>query len=181
MVEEVFSLQDQPIIEEFNIELCNPACHKGASVWSAIARLSRDVSEVMPYLNAVLEKAVYDQENDYLIWKEGGRKYALRPQELAVSLILDREQATELVEKAVAEINRVWERRTEITPDHSRRTPPRLLDILKLLPRTNCGACGVQSCMAFAAELVEGTLSPEDCPPLAEDAEALARLEDLGL
>jgi ArsR family metal-binding transcriptional regulator len=180
-VEEVVFLKDGALIMDYDIELCNPACHRGASVWSAKACLSQDASAVMPYLNAVLERAVYDQDNHYLIWKEGGRKYALRPQELAVSLILDREQAVELVEKAVAEINRVWERRTEITPDHSRRTPPRLLDILKLLPRTNCGACGLQSCMAFAAELVEGTLFLEDCPPLAEDREAMTRLEELGL
>jgi ArsR family metal-binding transcriptional regulator len=181
VVEEVVVVQDGALIKDYDIELCNPACHRGASVWSAKVSLSKDVSEVMPYLNAVFERPVYDGDNHYIIWKEGGRKYALRSQELAVSLILDREQAAELVDKAVAEINRVWERRSEITPDHSRRTPPRLLDIIKLLPRTNCGDCGLQSCMAFAAELVEGTLSPEDCPPLAEDPEALARLEELGL
>ncbi len=174
-------MQEQALIKEYDLELCNPACHRGASVWAAKVCLSEDTSEVMPYLNAVLERAVYDGDNHYIIWKEGDRKYALRPYELAVSLILDREQAAELVEKAVAEINRVWEQRDGITPDHSRKTPPRVLDILKLLPRTNCGDCGLQSCMAFAAGLVEGSHSLEDCPPLAEDGEALARLEELGL
>ncbi len=174
-------MQDQALIEEYDIELCNPACHRGASVWSAKARLFRDTSEVMPYLNASLDRPMYDKDNRYIIWKEGGRKYALRPYELAVSLILDREQAMELVEKAVAEINRIWGSTHEIIPDHSRRTPPRLLDILKLLPRTNCGECGLQSCMAFAAGLIEGAYLLEDCSPLIKDEEALACLKELGL
>ena len=74
-------------------------------------------------------------------------------------------------------------KRDEITPDYSKRTPPKLLDILKYLPRTNCRECGVPGCMAYAAELIEGNKSLEDCPPLGEEgsADALRYLEGLGL
>lgn len=165
------------------MELQEPPCLPGAPVWAAKARLPRDVSEVMPYLNAVMDRPLYGGEGKFTIWKEGDRKYALRPHELAVSMILDREQAKELVEKAVEEINGIWERRDEITPDHTTRTPPKVLDVLKLLPRTNCGECGLPSCMAFAAELIEGNRRLDDCPALGQEdnSEDRRQLEELGL
>lgn len=171
------------LIEGYQLELSAPECMPEVPVWSASAHIQNDVSEVMPYLNAVLDRALYDSDNQYIIWKEGGRKYALRPHELAVSSILDREQACDLVGSAVAAINQIWSKRDEIAPDYSKRTPPKLLDILKHLPRTNCRECGVPSCMAFAAELIEGNRRLEDCPPLSEEGstDALRHLEGLGL
>jgi ArsR family metal-binding transcriptional regulator len=176
-------MRDKALIEEYEIELCDPACFPGASFWAAKAHIPNDISEVMPYLNAVLDKPFYSGDKQFIVWKDSERKFALRPNELAVSLILDREQALELVEKAVDRINGIWERRDEITPDDTKRTPPKVLDILKLLPRTNCKDCGLQSCMAFAAELIEGNKRLEDCPYLLEDenAEALQGLKELGL
>ena len=171
------------MIEGYELELSAPECLPGVSVWSAKAHIANDLSEVMPYLNAVLNRPLYDCDNRYIIWKEGGRKYALRPHELAVSSILDRDQAREVVEKAIAEINQIWAGKDGITPDYSRRTPPKLLDILRHLPRTNCRDCGLASCMAFAAELAQGDKRLEDCPPLCEEgsAEALRCLQELGL
>lgn len=176
-------MEEKKLIEEYDIELREPECVPGAPVYSAKVNIPNDVCEVMPYLNAILDRAFYSGDNQFIVWKDGERKYALRPHELAVSTIFNREQAHELVDKTVAEINRVWERRGEITPDNTKRTPPKVLDILKLLPRTNCKDCGLQSCMAFAAELVEGNLRLEDCPYLLEEenAEALQGLQDLGL
>lgn len=172
-------MQGKTLIEDYEIELEDPACVPGAPVYAAKVHIHNDVSEVMPYLNAVLERARYGADNRYIIWKEGDRAYALRPHELAVSMVWERHQAYEFVDKAIARINEIWGRRGEITPDYTPRTKPRVLDILKLLPKTNCGECGLQSCMAFAAELAEGIRSPEDCPSLAEEGEVLARLESL--
>jgi hypothetical protein len=49
-----------------------------------------------------------------------------------------------------------------------------VLDILKLLPKNNCGQCGYSSCMAFAASLSLQESPPEKCPhilsPLGEKA-----------
>lgn len=173
----------EALIEGYQLELTAPECMPEIAVWSASTHIKNDVSEVMPYLNAVLDRAFYDSDNQYIVWKEGGRKYALRPHELAISSILDREEAYDLAEKAVVVINQIWSKREEITPDYSKRTPPKLLDILKHLPRTNCRKCGVQSCMAFAAELIEGGKRLEDCPPLTEEGslDAVRHLEGLGL
>ena len=57
-------------------------------------------------------------------------------------------------------------------------TKPKLLDILRLLPKTNCMACGEPTCMVFADRVVEGAKGPEDCQPL-EESKALKLQEYL--
>jgi len=48
------------------------------------------------------------------------------------------------------------------------------LEIYKLLPKTNCGDCGMASCLAFAAMVLKEEKRPSDCPRL--DQATLARL-----
>jgi len=44
------------------------------------------------------------------------------------------------------------------------------LDIFKLLPQTNCGDCGVPTCMAFAMKLVQKKAELSECPHASEEA-----------
>ncbi|NIO29805.1 MAG: acetyl-CoA decarbonylase/synthase complex subunit gamma [Candidatus Latescibacteria bacterium] len=44
------------------------------------------------------------------------------------------------------------------------------LDIFKLLPKTNCGECGVPTCMAFAMKLAQKKAELSECPYASEDA-----------
>lgn len=44
------------------------------------------------------------------------------------------------------------------------------LEAYRFLPKTNCGECGVRSCMAFAAAVLGGRNRLRDCPHLAPDA-----------
>ena len=46
------------------------------------------------------------------------------------------------------------------------------LDIFKLLPKTNCGDCGVPTCMAFAMKLAQKKAELSDCPHASEEAKA---------
>ncbi len=48
-------------------------------------------------------------------------------------------------------------------------SPP---EIYRFLPKTNCGECGVPTCMAFAFKVARGKASPEECPYLSEEARA---------
>jgi len=50
-----------------------------------------------------------------------------------------------------------------------------VLEILKVLERSNCGECRKPSCMAFATAVLQGQSRLEDCPRL--DAETLAELQ----
>ena len=44
------------------------------------------------------------------------------------------------------------------------------LDIFKLLPRTNCGDCGVPTCMAFAMKLAQKKAELGECPHASDEA-----------
>jgi len=44
------------------------------------------------------------------------------------------------------------------------------LDIYKLLPKTNCGKCGVPTCLAFAMKVAQKKASIEECPDVDEKA-----------
>lgn len=45
-----------------------------------------------------------------------------------------------------------------------------LLEIYKLLDKSNCGECGLKTCMAFAQAASAGVKGAEDCPHLTDDA-----------
>ena len=45
------------------------------------------------------------------------------------------------------------------------------LDIFKLLPKTNCGDCGVPTCMAFAMKLAQKKAELSECPHASDEAE----------
>jgi acetyl-CoA decarbonylase/synthase complex subunit gamma len=44
------------------------------------------------------------------------------------------------------------------------------IQIFKLLPKTNCGECGVPTCLAFAMNLAAGKAELSACPHVSEDA-----------
>ena len=49
------------------------------------------------------------------------------------------------------------------------------MDIYKNLPKTNCGDCGVPTCLAFAMKLAQKQASLDECPHITEEAkEALS-------
>ena len=50
------------------------------------------------------------------------------------------------------------------------------IEIFKLLPKTNCGECGVPTCLAFAMSLAAGKAELAACPYVSEEAKG--RLEE---
>jgi acetyl-CoA decarbonylase/synthase complex subunit gamma len=46
------------------------------------------------------------------------------------------------------------------------------IQIFKLLPKTNCGECGVPTCLAFAMNLAAGKAELASCPYVSEEAKA---------
>lgn len=46
------------------------------------------------------------------------------------------------------------------------------IQIFKLLPKTNCGKCGVPTCLAFAMNLATGKAELTSCPTVSEEAKA---------
>jgi ArsR family metal-binding transcriptional regulator len=169
------------LIEKYDLDVFTPPCEPGAERFSAIARLTTDIREVLPYLNATLRGAVYNPGAPALTWKKGGHNVAFHPDRIAVSNVPDREAAIQELEGLVKLINRTWERRAALEPSYEVRRRPGMMEVYKLLPRSNCKACGEASCFVFANKLVAGHVRLQDCPVLSEPqfVEQQAHLADL--
>ena len=85
---------------------------------------------------------------------------------IAINALKDEDEATKIIEWLKREINSAWEKREKIEPLYEAAPQPKVIEILKLLPKTNCKECGQPTCMVFAAQVAEGAKGPEDCLPL---------------
>jgi ArsR family metal-binding transcriptional regulator len=156
------------LIEKYDLEVFTPPCDPGAERYAARARLTTDISEVLPYLNAALRGAVYLPEAKALTWKKGGHNIAFHAYEIATSNIEDRDAAIQELDGLVKLVNRTWERRDEITPDYEMHQRPTPMAIYNLLPNTNCKQCGEPTCYTFAIKMAAAQKKLADCPPLSE-------------
>lgn len=138
------------------------------------AHLDGDISEVLPYLNTVLKGHQFCPDPPSLTLKYHAKLITLTSHEIAINMVKDQAEAEDILEWLKQEINATWERRGEITPSFEVPVPPRVLDVLKLLPRTNCRACGQPTCMVFAVQVCQGAQGLAACPDL--DPEPLQRL-----
>jgi len=169
------------LIETFDLEVFTPPCDPGAETWSAVAHLAADISPVLPYLNATLRGAVYNQAAQALQWKKGGRNIVFHAQKIAAGNLADRAEAAKVIEGLVRLVNQTWERREQIQPSLEMRQRPTPMAVLKLLPGTNCRECGQPTCFTFALKLVAGQRKPGDCPALCQPdlAAQLAELQSI--
>ena len=165
-------------ISKVGRSFCNPE-------WVAVnAELSDDISEVLPYLNAIVKNAVYTPEAHHLNLRLDAGVISLMSREMNVGQVTCEEDGIKLLDYVKQLINDTWDKRASITPIYERKGEIKAKDILDFLPRTNCRECGLPTCFAFAVALLKGQKHLEDCPPLSkpesdQDKEALARLIDM--
>jgi len=95
-----------------------------------------------------------------------GKLVTVHPRKIAVNALKDEAEATKIIEWMKREINEAWENRGEIKPSYTAAPVPKVFEILKMLPKTNCKECGLATCMVFATQVAEGARGPEDCPSL---------------
>lgn len=131
-----------------------------------VAYLDENISDVLPYLNTVLRGHQYITEPPSLTLKFNGKLITIYSREIAINIVKDQAEADRILEWLKQEINDTWKRRNQIKPSFSAAQKPGILNILKLLPKTNCKECGQPTCMVFALLVTEGKKSPEDCPQL---------------
>jgi ArsR family metal-binding transcriptional regulator len=160
----------EELIRRYEARLAGIDCHPGAEWYRLFITLEDDISEALPYLNAELERPTdYRHKDEILLWKYRDKMYAFRPNEIAITPVLDNEEAQELAKRIIETVNDIWKRRDQITPSLKGRTPlPAVMDIFKLLPRSNCKECGFPTCMAFAAKIRNDLNKLTLCPYLSE-------------
>ena len=152
------------LLKGYTKEIFNPKCNPSFQSLHCIAHLDQDISGSLPYLNTVLGGFEYLRNPPAVTFRVYGKIITVHPKEIAVNALKDEEEADKILEWLKREINEAWERKDEIEPKYEGTPKPKLLQILRLLPSTNCRECGEPTCMVFAAKIVEGAKGPEDCP-----------------
>jgi ArsR family metal-binding transcriptional regulator len=128
-----------------------------------IAYFDRNISDILPYLNTVLDSAIYNHNGHTLTIKKEGRFITIHPDRIAAGKIINEKDAWEILEWIKEKINYCHENKEAIKPNFERRQKLTALDIYKLLPGTNCKNCGELTCLAFAVKLTEEKLSIMKC------------------
>ena len=154
------------LLESYTKEIFNNECMPSAMSVQCFAHLDEDISEALPYLNAVLGGFTYTKDPPSVTFKSQGKLITVHAKKIAINALKDEDEATKIIEWLKREINSAWEKREKIEPLYEAAPQPKVIEILKLLPKTNCKECGQPTCMVFAVQVAEGAKGPEDCPPL---------------
>ncbi len=170
------------LLEGYKKEMFLPKCNPSFRSVHCVAHLDEDISEVLPYLNTALGGGDYIQSPPSLTLRVHGKLITLHAREIYVNALNDEEEAEKILGWLKKEINEAWEKRAEIEPTYDAPAAPQMMEILKLLPRTNCHKCGEPTCMVFAVRAAEGVKGHEDCPYLRDEnreklAEYLGRFD----
>ena len=140
------------------------------------AHFHQDVGCALPYLNAVLGGFEYIHDPPALTLRSLGKLITVHSDKAAINALKDETEARKIAEWLKNEINAAWDGRDEITPCYHGQQRPKLIEILKLLPKTNCRKCGQPTCTVFAAQAMEGGRGAKDCLELSPtNREKLAR------
>jgi len=160
------------LLKGYRKEIVRPECRPEAQSVHCIAHLDEDITEVIPFLNAVLGGFQYLKDPPCVSFKIHGKLIAVHPRKICVNALEDEAQGEKIIEWMKQEINDAWERREEIQPRFESAPKPGVIEILKLLPKTNCRKCGQPTCMVFATQVAEGGKGPDNCPPLEGENKA---------
>ena len=156
------------LLKNYTKEIFRPECNPSFQSLHCIAHLTQDISEALPYLNASLGGFEYLKDPPAVTFRVHGKIITVHPRQIAVNALKDEVETDKILKWLQREINEAWEKRDEIEPRYEGAPKPKVFEILKLLPKTNCRECGEPTCMVFAAKIAEGAKGPEDCPPLKE-------------
>ncbi len=92
---------------------------------------------------------------------------------IVINIVKDEAEAESILEWLRLAINDTWTRRGEIKASFARAPKPRILDILRLLPKTNCRECGQPTCMVIVTLLSEGSKTLDECRLLGAQAKIM--------
>jgi ArsR family metal-binding transcriptional regulator len=154
------------LLKTYSRRLFRAECNPLFESLHCIATLDQDVSEALPYLNSTLGGFEYLADPPAVVFRTRGRLITVQGREIAINALRDEAEADKILDWLKREINACWESRADITPTTQGAPKIQILEILKLLPRTNCRQCGEPTCMVFAVRMAEGVKGTGDCPSL---------------
>ncbi len=155
------------LLRDYEIKISLPACTPSSPTIQALAKLSDDIGEVLPYLNALVKGGIFDPEGSTLRFSFEGRSFTLYRDRVNIARTANAAEAREAMDWLKSFINETYDRRDCLQPSFSRGMQLKPLQVYKLLPGTNCKECGEATCFAFAAKLLREDAGIDCCPPLS--------------
>lgn len=153
-----------------SIALCYVApCIADEKKIRLIAYLSCDISEILPYLNAVIKGASYNKNAPVLTYTKGRSVINLYNIKVAIAKVDNIIAAWNILNEIKDLINKTYQNRDKIKPNYEEKVKITALQIYGWLPKTNCKACGEATCLAFAVKLLLGEQKLDNCKPLFTD------------
>lgn len=143
-------------------------CLAEEGLFKAVNKASVDLTELLPYINSVVDNPNYQQHSSSLVFKIGIVGFTFKKDEINITRFANTTELYELLDWAKDLINDTYESKAEIVPNYESRKIVPALKIYGMLPKTNCGKCGESACMAFAAKLNKLDAEIDDCPILQE-------------
>ena len=113
-----------------------------------------------------MKQGSYNRHGPTFTFMDAYRMVSLYPRRITVAKADELVDAWRTLEAIRQRLNQTWARRASIAPSYEMREKPPALEIFKRLPRTNCGACGEATCLAFAVKVWQGGASPSACRPV---------------
>lgn len=158
------------LLKGYREEIFRPECNNSFQSVHCIAHLDQDISAVLPYLNAALGGDTYIKDPPSVTFRPQGKLITVHGDKIAINALRDEQEAHHILEWLKEEINKTWENRATIVPKYDGKAKPHILEIYKLLPKTNCRKCGQPTCMMFASLATEGVKGYNDCPELTQES-----------
>src|SRR3989339_1574503 len=109
-----------PYLNEVRIIQVLPCIAKPGTI-RFISELDRDISEVLPYLNTVIDGAIYNHEGHNITLKKEDRMIGIQATQLAAGKVIDLKDAENLVEWFKNLVNETYDKKDTITPNYDRR------------------------------------------------------------
>jgi ArsR family metal-binding transcriptional regulator len=150
----------------YSFHLVNIECLPASDHFNVVMEMKDSVEELFPYLAAILHGCTYVHGAEVINFMDNGHIVAIYPRRITITDVRTLEEAVELCGTYYATIIRAKSQKDQIAPVYECRPTIGVLNIYRLLPKTNCGICCLPTCMAFAARLFrhKGRLSA--CTPL---------------
>ncbi len=140
---------------------------KGLFTVMACFYFEEEVTSLFPYINAVAERAELHERPAMVRFVYEGVYCVVYPDRCIASPMDSREHVRSFVDALVGYLSSILHRIHEIKPKYTVFRPGAVPQILRLLPKNNCGDCGLKTCMAFAAMLAKQQALPSQCPHMS--------------
>jgi ArsR family metal-binding transcriptional regulator len=147
-----------------------------------LAQADKPLEDVLSILYLAIPNAKYSEKLGALSYRYKQHLVTIFSSgRIGMTYVKDRSEADQLIEEVKKLINSAFvylkthgkpsmeqvQAKKELTP----------VKIYELLPKTNCRLCGEQSCFTFAAKLLNGEKTLQDCPPLESKEHAAKKIQ----